>query len=268
MQRPPFSMSFQLYTSRNFPPQQAVLDGLAAIGYDAVEPFPGDYRDDPKGFRRRIDAAGLACLGFHMPFRGLIDEADRFIDIAMTIGERPLMIPSSLEHRDRPETIDGWKRIGEQLRESAARVGSAGLRVAWHNHEFEFRLLSDGSRPIDHMLAGADNPVGLEIDFAWVKRGWAEPMAELRRFAAKIVAIQVKDTAPAGTIDAENGWRAAGDGVVDWDALWPLFATTPADHLVVEHDRPKDWQRVARRSYDFCVAKGLARQSPRPYDRG
>ena len=59
--------------------------------------------------------------------------------------------------------------------------------------------------------------------------------------------------------DEQNGWRATGDGIVDWNALWPLFKTTPADYLVVEHDRPVDWRVVAQRSYDFAIAKGLAR---------
>jgi sugar phosphate isomerase/epimerase len=109
------------------------------------------------------------------------------------------------------------------------------------------------------MLAAAGDDVGFEVDFAWVTRGWADPVAELKKFASRIVAIQLKDTAPPGTLDSENGWRATGDGVVDWDRLWPLFPATAADHLVVEHDRPTNWREVAQRSYDFSVSKGLAR---------
>jgi sugar phosphate isomerase/epimerase len=65
-----------------------------------------------------------------------------------------------------------------------------------------------------------------------------------------MTAIQVKDTQPAG-ITEEGGWAATGDGVVDWPALYPLFAATPADHLVVEHDEPADWRNIARRSIDY-----------------
>ena len=46
-------------------------------------------------------------------------------------------------------------------------------------------------------------------------------------------------------------WAATGDGVVDWPTLDPLFATTPADHLVVEHDEPADWRNIAQRSIDY-----------------
>jgi sugar phosphate isomerase/epimerase len=193
-----------------------------------------------------------------MPFAGLVEEPARFIEVAGILGAGPLMIPSFLPPQLRPSDVDGWKRIGAALGRGAETAKAAGLRVAWHNHEFEFRLLPDGSRPIDHMLSEAGEDLGLELDFAWVARGWADPEAELRRFAARVVAIQLKDTARPGTLDDENGWRATGDGIIDWDRLWPLFATTRADHLVVEHDRPRDWRTVARRSYDFARARMAA----------
>jgi sugar phosphate isomerase/epimerase len=180
---------------------------------------------------------------------------ERFIDVASILGERPLLIPSFLPPQLRPSDVDGWKRIGAELGRGAEAARASGLRVAWHNHEFEFRLLPDGSRPIDHILAEAGEGLGFEIDFAWVARGWADPEAELRRFASRIVAIQIKDTAPPGTLDDENGWRAAGDGTLDWDHLWPLFTQTSADHLVVEHDRPLDWRAVAQDSYDFARSR-------------
>jgi sugar phosphate isomerase/epimerase len=250
-----FKLAFQLYSARNFPPQEAVLEGLKAIGYNAVEAWLPDYGDDPKAFRKRLDDAGLYCMGIHMPFAGLVNEPQRFFDIAETIGSKPLLIPPFLLPQDRPNDADGWRQIGEQLGRGAELAHLHGLRVAWHNHEYEYRLLPDATRPIDHMMAGGGDNVGLEIDFAWVKRGWADPETELRKFAPRITAIQLKDTAPAGTLDEQNGWRATGDGVVDWDALWPLFEATAADHLVVEHDRPLNWRDVAQRSYDFAARK-------------
>jgi hypothetical protein len=43
---------------------------------------------------------------------------------------------------------------------------------------------------------------------------------------------------------------------VPWEELWPLFDTTRADHLVVEHDQPANWQVIAQRSFDFAASKG------------
>jgi sugar phosphate isomerase/epimerase len=252
-----YQLAFQLYTARNFPPLEPVLEGLAEIGYDAVEAWAPDFAD-PKGFRRRLDDAGLTCMGFHLPFRGLVEHPQKYIDIAHTIGDRPLMIPPYLTQEQRPSDADGWRRIGEQLAEGARKAKAEGLTVAWHNHEFEYRHIAEGVRPIDLMLEAAGDDVGMEVDFAWVLRGWADPLAELKRYGSRMVSIQVKDTAPPGT-EVEGGWTAPGDGMVDWGSLWPLFETTPSRHLVVEHDNPKDWRATAQRAYDFLIAKG-ARQ--------
>lgn len=249
-----YKISFQLYSARNFPPLERQLEGLAAIGYDAVEPWLPAYEASAAEFRRKIDAAGLACYGFHLPFKGLVADPRRFIDIAKTIGAG-LLIPPYLEPQDRPTTADGWRAIGRKLDRVREIVAAEGLKLAWHNHDFEYRRLPDGSRPIDLLFEGAGSEVGYEIDFAWVVRGGGDPLTELKRWKDRLYAIQVKDTASAGTT-AEGGWTAMGDGVVDWEALWPHFAETPADHLVVEHDEPADWRALAQRSYDHLVRLG------------
>lgn len=249
MANPRFKLSFQLYSARLFPPLEPQLAVLKAIGYDAVEPWLPAYGDDPKSFRRMIDAAGLACLGFHMPLAGLADETERFIDIAHTLGA-PLMIPPWIPPEARSKEAGGWRRLGESLARGAEKAKAAGLRVAWHNHDFEYFPLADGSRPIDHLFAAAGPGVLFEIDCGWVTRAGADPAAELVRYADRIVAIQVKDLAPKGTT-VDDGWAATGDGVIDWPALWPLFLKTPADHLVVEHDNPSDWRVLAERSHDY-----------------
>ena len=165
--------------------------------------------------------------------------------------------------RRRIDDADSWRRVGEQLARGTEAARAAGLRVAWHNHEFEYKPLADGSRPIDLVLDAAGDDLGFEIDFAWVMRAWADRVAELRSYAPRILAIQVKDPAPPGTLD-EGGWTPMGDGIVDWDVLWPLFPSTPADHLVVEHDNARNWRAVAQRSNDYLIAKGTRSQAASP----
>jgi sugar phosphate isomerase/epimerase len=250
-----YKIAYQLYSSRNFPPLPAQFPILKQMGYDAIEPWLPAYEASPEDFRRQLDDAGLACLGFHMPLAGLVSEPQRFIDIAKTIGAT-LMIPPYLAPEERGTTVDFWRGVGEKLGQGAEKAKAAGLRVAWHNHDFEFVPLADGSRPIDHILAAGGEDVGFEIDCGWIVRAGADPAAELVRFADRIWAIQVKDTAPIGTRQ-DDGWTATGDGIIDWSALVPLFRKTKADHLVTEHDNPSDWQSFARRSIEHLKQLGL-----------
>lgn len=248
-----YKISYQLYSSRNFPPLAAQLPVLKAMGYDAIEPWLPAYEADPKLFRQQLDDAGLVCLGFHMPLTGLVNEPERFFDIAGTLGST-LLIPPYVKPEDRGTTTDYWKSLGEQLAEGAAKAAGRGLQVAWHNHDFEYAKLPDGTRPIDHILA--DKSVLFEIDCGWITRVGGDAAAELKRFADQIIAIQVKDTAPAGTV-VDDGWAPTGDGTIDWAALAPLFRKTKAGQLVAEHDNPTDWQNFAKRSIDHLKHLGL-----------
>ncbi|TCL71035.1 sugar phosphate isomerase/epimerase [Rhizobium sp. BK251] len=244
-----YKIAFQLYSSRNFPPVEPQLEKLAALGHDGVEPFLPNYEADPSGFRAQLDNVGLKCFGFHLPYDELVADPARFADIAHTLGS-DLLIPPWLAPEQRPQDADGWRRIGASLRKVADSLAGQGLRLAWHNHDFEYVALPDGAYPIDHLLEAAGPGVGFEADFAWVTRAGVDPVEALQRHADRILAIQVKDTKAAGVTE-EAGWAAMGDGIIDWSRLWPLFSTTRTDHVVVEHDDPKDWFETAKRSIEF-----------------
>jgi sugar phosphate isomerase/epimerase len=252
-----YRTAYQLYSSRNFPPLEAQFPDLKAMGYDAIEPWLPAYEADPAAFRRALDDNGLACFGFHMPLQGLRDEPARYIEIARTLGAT-LMIPPFVPPEEREATPDFWRRLGEDLARGAEAAAPHGHKVARHNHDLEYRPRPDGSRPLDPTVAAGGDKVFFEVDFAWIVRGGADPRAELERYAGRIAAIQMKDTAAPGTTE-EDGWTPTGDGIVDWPSLTPLFADTPADHLVAEHDNPADWRRFAERSIRYWRKLGLTK---------
>jgi len=243
-----YRISFQLYSARNFPPIEKQLDTLVEIGFDAVEPFGGAYQADPKKLRDLCDAAGLKIPTCHMP----LDELDRgisqAIDTAKTMGLEVMIVPA-VPHDQRSKDADGWKALGARLAQHAAAARAAGLKLAWHNHAFEYTTLPDGSRPIDHLLAEG---VMWEPDLGWIMRGKADVPAELAKFAGRIAAFHVKDLAPEG-VTVDDGWTDVGAGIIDWTALWPAIASAGTDILVLEHDAPSDWESFARRSYTFVA---------------
>ena len=127
----------------------------------------------------------------------------------------------------------------------------AGLGFAWHNHAFEYVTLPDGSRPIEHLLSGAD--VKWEADLGWVMRGGSDIATELAKFKGKVAAFHIKDMAPAG-VTVDDGWTDIGAGILDYKALWPAIESAGTDLLVFEHDAPSDWELFARNSYAFVAA--------------
>ncbi len=204
-----YKIAFQLYSARNFPPLERQLEGLAQIGYDGVEPWLPAYAASAADFRRKIDAAGLACYGFHLLFKDLPGGRAAALHRHCRDHRRPAPDPPYLMPEDRPATAEGWRassgpaaRARHRCRRGPeARLAQPRFRVSRSCRTARARSTFSWRAP------GAD--VGYEIDFAWVLRGGGDPLAELKRYGERMLAIQVKDTAPLGT--RQEG-RLDGDG--------------------------------------------------------
>ena len=232
-------LSIQLYSIRNFPPLADQLAMLRRCGYTNVEPFGGLY-DDLDGLARGLEAQGLTAQSGHFALDTV--EEGRAVAIAERLGINTVIVPY-IAPPDRPADRDGWRRYGERLAKAAATVKDAGLRFAYHNHDFEFRPLDDGSLPFDHLM-GAD--ILWEADLAWVAKAGADPMPWLQRFKGRVPFVHVKDIAPEGEKADEDGWADVGTGTLDWPALWRAAVAAGAEAMVAEHDNPSDGARFAR----------------------
>lgn len=237
----PKPLSFQLYSARNFPPFEQQLQTLVDLGYQHVEPYGAQY-DDPAALKAALDAVGLTARSGHFRMDMLEGDIERAISAAKTLGMEFIAAPI-LAPEERAGDTEHWQTIGRRLGKIAEKVNDAGLDFAWHNHDFEFQRLADGSMPIEHILS--DAKVKFEIDIAWVARGGADPAVWLKTFSDRIVAFHFKDLAPSGENLDEDGWADAGAGILPWADLWTLAFDTSAKFAVAEHDNPSDFLRFA-----------------------
>ncbi|MDE2370227.1 MAG: sugar phosphate isomerase/epimerase [Burkholderiales bacterium] len=235
-------ISFQLWSSRADKDLDAQFAAFKALGYTDMQPFHSQY-DDPAGMKRLLDAHGLTAKTGHFNTSMFEDEYDRVVAAAHTLG-MTLCVAPWLNVEDRSSEVAPWKRWGEKLRGYARRLAADGLKFAWHNHDFEFVRLPDGSYPIEHLLG---DEVDWEIDVAWAIRGGADAKAWIERYRGRIPAVHVKDLAPAGTT-SEGGWADVGHGVINWQPLWDASVAAGSQLMVAEHDAPDDYRRFARRS--------------------
>ncbi|TIU26306.1 MAG: sugar phosphate isomerase/epimerase, partial [Mesorhizobium sp.] len=148
----------------------------------------------------------------------------------------------------RPGDAAGWRGFGERLAKVGEAAKKGGYGFAWHNHDFEFKALADGSLPQDHILSAAPD-IGWEMDVAWVVRGGADPLPWIEKHGSRINAVHVKDMAKPGEGLDEDGWSDVGHGTIDWPGLIKaLRAGSAAQYFVMEQDNPNDIERFARRS--------------------
>ena len=192
-QSPTFGV--QLYSGRKFPPVEAQLATIARYGFNMSRPSGRSMTTwrRPKGCStrmvsaRRADMSALRCSRTN----------PTAIEIARQLGIEFVVAPYLTASRTSDDGRRAGRRSGARLAQIEARLSSAGLRFAWHNHDFEFRPLADGSLPIEHLLG---DRLLWEADLAWVDRaagptrgtGWSAIAAAFRWFMSRISHPQAK----------------------------------------------------------------------------
>jgi sugar phosphate isomerase/epimerase len=197
-----------------------------------------------KETRGLLDRHGLSAASAHMGLDWIEADTAGAIAAARTLGVDFVVAPY-LPPDKRPVGRAGWIALGERLARVRDAVARSGLRFAWHNHDFEFAALPDGSSPIEHVL-GAD--VAWEADLAWVARAGADPGAWVERYRGRMPLVHVKDIAPSGQKIDEGGWADVGAGVLPWANLWSACVAAGAEAMIAEHDNPSDFDRFAQAS--------------------
>jgi sugar phosphate isomerase/epimerase len=239
------SLSYQLYSARNFE-LESILPELASIGFKEVEGFGGLYQN-PEVMRANLDQHGLRMSTGHVDFAVLKNDPQSMISMANIFGMDALIVPF-LSPEDRPADFAGWEAFGATLAEAAKPVLDAGLKFGWHNHDFEFTTADNGRMPIEAIMEASDD-IGLELDLAWVHVAGQDPAAWLEKYSGRLLAAHVKDCAPQGECEDEDGWADVGHGVMDWQKIVPAMHAAGIELMVLEHDNPSDAIRFAERSF-------------------
>lgn len=240
-------VGIQLYSVRTEMQRDmaATLARLAQIGYRDVE-FAGYFGRTPAQVKELLETNGLAAPSTHLGYDLLRAGWDRALDDALAIGQGYVTIPWLPNEARRGS--DDWHRVADELNRAGERARARGLRLAYHNHDFEFQEIG-GQTLMDALLARTDPAlVSFQMDIYWTVRAGRDPLAYLRRHPGRFTMLHVKDS--AGPPD--HAMVDVGAGRIDFKAILALATQTQAGvkHVFVEHDRPADPWSFAKRSFD------------------
>jgi sugar phosphate isomerase/epimerase len=232
-------LGIQLYTVRAAMEQDlpGTLRRIAEIGYDEVE-FAGYFGTAPGEIKRLCTELGISAPSVHVGTAAARDTPAAVIDTALEIGHRWLVIPHlGAEER---RTLDQYRAWADMFNSFGARCRTAGLRLAYHNHDFEFVPI-DGVVPYDLLMERCDRElVKFELDLYWARKAAADTAALLARDPGRFPMCHVKDMSTTGAM------ADVGAGVVDFAAI---FAAHPFEHYFVERDDAPAPLETATASY-------------------
>ena len=165
-------LGVQLYSVREHLGDEVTrtLTRLAEIGYTHVEPF--DILTDPAALNRALAVSGLRAVATHARIDG--PDRERIVATARRLGIGTVIVPWV-----EPDTFasrDGVERLAAGINDAARYAADHGIRVGYHNHDFEFSH-SLGGRPAYHTLVDLLSPdVVLELDCFWSSVGGTDPL--------------------------------------------------------------------------------------------
>ena len=241
-------IAVQMYTLRDAGPLDQQLKIVHDAGVRAVETV-GTQNASAAELKQLLDRYSIKAVSSHVPLAELRNDLDGVVTFNRSIGNTTLVVPY-LDAKDRPTDAAGWTALGKELGGLAKQVRAKGMRLAYHNHDFEL-VDFDGRTGLELLFAAAGPDLQTELDLAWVARAGLDPAVMLEKFRGRLFAVHAKDNAPKGQAQDEGGFAAVGQGLLDWNAILPAAAAANVQWYIVEHDQPRDPAKVIQTGADY-----------------
>ena len=182
-------LAVQLYTVRSAlaADPDATLGRLAALGFRLVEAFALlEHRD---ALRKGLGRHGLTAPTTHADILG--PDRDAVFAAAGELGIGTVI--QAWTEPARWATAEEIAATAAALGEAARVAADHGLRVGYHNHEFELATRIDGRHALEVFADRLGPDVVLEVDTWWAHVGGADVPALLDRLGDRVVALHLKD---------------------------------------------------------------------------
>jgi sugar phosphate isomerase/epimerase len=209
-------IGLELYSVRDELKKDAMgtLEAVGKMGYECVEFFAPYYEWTPeyaKQVRKQLDDLKLRCYSTHNgPQSFTPDGIGKAIDLNKILGTRYIVLASA----GNISTIDGWKKVADNLNQANHTMSSHGLHAGYHNHDLEWKPI-DGQRPMDILAKNTDKSIMLQLDVGTCVEAGADPVAWVNSNPGRIKSMHLKDWSP------QKGYRVLfGEGVVPWKKLF------------------------------------------------
>lgn len=237
------TMGIQLYTLRNIigGDVKGTMQKVADIGFKELECYSygngqifgmpyGDFNSMIKDMGMKI-TSGHYSLGLAHPEQPstITNGWEAAVADAKNIGQE-YMVLAYLDQTER-ETIDQYKQTCEMLNKANETCKSAGIKLAYHNHEFEFVEI-DGQIPYDVMLQELDPSISMELDLYWITYAGKDPLAYFNQYPGRFHQWHVKD------MDKANPKMQAdvGSGAIDFKAIFAKAEQAGLVHFYLEQE--------------------------------
>jgi len=233
-----------LYTVRNemVKDAKATLQAVADAGYKNIE--AAGYRDGkyynmtPDEFKSLLKSLKLKPISTHQAAVTL-DNADQMFTDAKAAGFEYFVVPippmglfKFFTETQSMGMTGGAVNLANILDTLGEKCHKAGLKLLYHNHDFEFKKDKDGVVVIDYLLENC-NPkyVNFQMDLFWVTKAGADPVAYFNKYPGRFIIWHVKD------MSDEGKFAPVGQGNIDFARILENKKLSGMKYYMVEQDK-------------------------------
>ena len=177
----------QLYSVRDVTESdlEGTLKKVAEIGYRYVE-FAGFFGHSAEEVKAMLDRYGLIVSGTHSGLGDLDADFEGTVKYHKTIGNTNYIVPGAptWTAAELDETI-------EKMNKYQPMLAAEGIRMAYHNHDGEFKPNADGQIPHEEMERRTN--IDFQIDTFWAFVAGKDPVEVITRLKDRVHVIHLKD---------------------------------------------------------------------------
>jgi sugar phosphate isomerase/epimerase len=206
---------------------------LAGYGYKQFEGFDGGrgilWGMQPSECKSLLSEIGVDFISSHA---NVFKELDAQAEQAAAVGMKYLICP----YIGAQKSVDEWKKVADRFNEAGATLKSHGLKFAYHNHDYTFKML-DGQLPQDILMEFTDPElVDFELDMYWSYVAGYDPLEYVAKFPGRFKLCHVKDAEAAGG-DTHDRGVLLGSGEMSYADIIKKSQKYGMEYFVVEQER-------------------------------
>ena len=221
---------------------RATLQAVSEANYKNVEAAgyaDGKFYDmAPSDFKKLLKELDLKPISTHQAAVTL-DNADAMIADVKAAGFKYFVIPippmGLFTHDQATQSMGmtgGAANLASILTTLGKKCKAVGLKLLYHNHDFEFIKDKDGIVPIDYLLENTDPKfVNFQMDLYWVTKAGADPVAYFKKYPGRFKIWHVKD------MDDQGRFAPVGSGNIDFKRILSHKKLSGMKYYMVEQDK-------------------------------
>jgi sugar phosphate isomerase/epimerase len=237
------NIGLQLYSLRVSLPKdvEGVLSLVGKAGFSEVETYGfsiknGFFGTNVKDFKAMLIDNGLKATSNHFDFNSYLETGSTeiikaYIETANTLESNYVTVPW-ISEKLRGTTADDYKKLADKVTQAAELCKTAGLKLAYHNHDFEFEEFGN-TTGYEILLNNTDKSlVDFELDLYWIVRSGNDPMQLFKEYSGRFTMWHVKD------MDKNNQDfnTEIGKGVIDFKSIFAEAKLSGMKHFYIEHE--------------------------------